>query len=529
LSPDHATDIERDVSRDEIREAVWNCCVYKVVTKILANRLALIISNIVSNTQSAFVYERQILDGPFIINELLHWCKRKHEKAMFFKVDFAKAYDSVRWDYLIDVLGAFGFGSKWCQWIRDDALIIGEWSNENLRGIINILKCFFLASGLQFNIHKSQLLGVGVSRSATEAAASSIGCSIMDKQFRYLGIMVGGNTSRHKAWEETYAFEIGSRCFPLYTMSIFKAPKGVLKKMESLRNKFFIGVDHSDKKITWDKVLASKLKGGLGVSSSFALNRALLFKWIWRFISQDGSLWFHVMQALYGSNINLHSTYFTSNWCSILREMHQLKVKGFDFMSLSSKKVGDGNNTSFWFDIWKGESNLHDTFPRMFALETDKQSTVATKIAQVDGSFRRPVRGGLEQDQFNKLISFIDSVSVSSSQDRWVCNASGDGSFRVKDIRNLIDDLILPSWSEPTRWVKFIPIKINIFVWRARRDCLPARSNLVRRGVFMDSNACPICGVYEEDIHHILFQCDLAQAVLRRICNAPLRKEDIRS
>nr|GFB79240.1 RNA-directed DNA polymerase, eukaryota [Tanacetum cinerariifolium] len=37
---------------------------------------------------------------------------------MFFKVDFAKAYDSVRWDYLIDVLEAFGFGSVWCNWIR---------------------------------------------------------------------------------------------------------------------------------------------------------------------------------------------------------------------------------------------------------------------------------------------------------------------------------------------------------------------------------------------------------------------------
>ncbi|GJT07082.1 RNA-directed DNA polymerase, eukaryota [Tanacetum coccineum] len=365
----------------------------------------------------------------------------------------------------------------------------------------------------------------------------------MDNQFRYLGVMVGGNMSRHKAWEDVVlklrsrlskwkvkTLSIGGRltllksvlgASPLYNMSIFKAPKGVLKEMESIRNNFFIGADPSDKKITWiawDKVLASKIKGGLGVSSLFALNRALILKWVWRFVSQDGSLWFHVMQALYGPKIDLHSVHITSNWCSILREMHQLKAKGFDFMSLCSKRVGDGNNTSFWFDIWKGDSNLHDTFPRMFALETDKQSTVAAKIAQVDGSFRRPVRSGLEQDQFNELVSYIDSVSLSSSQDRWVCNASGDGRFRVKDIRNLIDDLILPSWSEPTRWVKFIPIKINIFVWRARRDCLPTRTNLIRRGVYMDSIACPICGSYEEDIHHILFECDLAQAVLRRIC-----------
>ncbi|GJY65443.1 RNA-directed DNA polymerase, eukaryota [Tanacetum coccineum] len=71
-------------------------CVYKVVTKILANRLAMIISDLVSDTQSAFVANRQILDGPFILNELLAWCKRKKKQAMIFKVDFAKAYDSFR-------------------------------------------------------------------------------------------------------------------------------------------------------------------------------------------------------------------------------------------------------------------------------------------------------------------------------------------------------------------------------------------------------------------------------------------------
>lgn len=79
-------------------------CVYKVVTKIMANRLEMFISDILSNTQSAFIFDRQILDGPFIKNEISHWCKRKNKHAFFFKVDFEKAYDSIRWDYLIDVL-----------------------------------------------------------------------------------------------------------------------------------------------------------------------------------------------------------------------------------------------------------------------------------------------------------------------------------------------------------------------------------------------------------------------------------------
>nr|GEU49700.1 RNA-directed DNA polymerase, eukaryota [Tanacetum cinerariifolium] len=426
LSQEQVLDLEREVSRDEIRLMVWSCgdnkspgpdgytfeffkkywsligCVYKVVTKILAKRFSMVISNIVSNTQSAFVSERHILDGPFIINELLHWCKRKNKRAMFFKVDFAKAvvevgiFKGIRLNSSLSLSHLF---------YADNALIIGEWSSDNLRGIINVLKCFFLASGLQINFHKSQLLGVGVARPEIELAASSIGFSIMENQFRYLGVTT---TWKKITW------------------------------------------------VTWDKVLALKKNGGLGVSSYFALNRALLFKWIWRFVSQDDLLWFHVMQALYGPNIDSHSVHYSLNWCSILKEMQMLKAKGFDFLSLCNKRVGDGNNTSFWLDTWRGDSALRDSFPFMFALEMEKNCMVATKMATpVDASFRRSVRGGIELVQLNELRAILDSVSLSHSHDRCICNASSGGSFRVKDIQNLIDDLILPSGSVQAKWMKW--------------------------------------------------------------------------
>nr|GEZ29477.1 RNA-directed DNA polymerase, eukaryota [Tanacetum cinerariifolium] len=59
--------------------------VYKVISKILANRLAMLILDIVSDSQSAFVAKRSILDGPFILNEILAWCKRKKKQALIFK------------------------------------------------------------------------------------------------------------------------------------------------------------------------------------------------------------------------------------------------------------------------------------------------------------------------------------------------------------------------------------------------------------------------------------------------------------
>ncbi|GKA07213.1 hypothetical protein Tco_0686437 [Tanacetum coccineum] len=70
-------------------------CIYKVVTKILASRLAMVIAGLVSNTQFAVCCWKTDLGWSFHSYEVLDWCKRKKKKALFFKVDFAKAYDSL--------------------------------------------------------------------------------------------------------------------------------------------------------------------------------------------------------------------------------------------------------------------------------------------------------------------------------------------------------------------------------------------------------------------------------------------------
>ncbi|GJT04321.1 hypothetical protein Tco_0838783 [Tanacetum coccineum] len=107
LSSDQQSDLERDVSYDQIKKAVWDCGINKS-----PGPDGFTFEFFRSDVQAAFVSNRQILDGPFIINELLSWCKHKNSKAMVFKVDFEKAFDSVRWDYLDDVLNKFGFGVK---------------------------------------------------------------------------------------------------------------------------------------------------------------------------------------------------------------------------------------------------------------------------------------------------------------------------------------------------------------------------------------------------------------------------------
>ncbi|GJW08339.1 RNA-directed DNA polymerase, eukaryota [Tanacetum coccineum] len=345
-----------------------------------------LIAGLVSNTQSAFVAGRQILDGPFILNEVLDWCKRKKKKALFFKVDFAKAYDSVRWDFLLDVLEAFGFGSTWCTWIRGisdfakASLLVMEVPSDEVsyhRGLKQgdhaIAFFLFLLWKLCFiRLAKFWVWGYG---SRVEDMASSLGCTIMENKFRYLGVMVGAGMTRHKAWDDVI-LKLQSRLskWKAKTLSI----GGVLKVMESIRSNFFKGASMLEKKISWiawDKVLASKKKGGLGVSSYFALNRALLLK------------------------IDSHSVRKVSIWSSILKEVQVLKSSGFDFLSYCSKRIGDGQSTSFWKETWMGD---------------------------------------------------IPLLVLSTSNDRWYFSLSSSGEFSVKDTRLAIDDLVLPSHSEPT-------------------------------------------------------------------------------
>nr|GEU90340.1 RNA-directed DNA polymerase, eukaryota [Tanacetum cinerariifolium] len=476
LSDVQASDLERRVSRDEIRLAVWNCgenkspgpdgyscnssfvalipkitdakfvndfrpisligSVYKVVTKVLADRLALVILNLISDTQSAFVANRQILDGSFILNELLHWCKRKKKQVLFFKVDFAKAYDSIRWDYLLDVMEAFGFGNIWCKWIR------GTFSSAKASVLVNgsptiefpfhcrlkqedpLSLYLFIRIMESFNMSFTRGFDKGVFKGVHLHGSTSIFHLFYADDVMFIGewsddnlkgVMVGECMSRHNAWASTVdklrsrlskwkekTLFIGGRltilkailgASPLYNMCIFKVPKGILNSMEAIRSKFFNGMEPSTNKITWaawNKVLASKENGGLGVSSYHALNRALLFKWVWRFISQDGSLWFHVIKALYETSIDSHPVNLSSNWCSIIRELHLLVGKR---LSYCKKRIRNGRDTCFWYDNWLGDKPLKDLFLRLLAIELNKEVTVADKVqGVVSSSFRRPYR-----------------------------------------------------------------------------------------------------------------------------------------
>ncbi|GJV20320.1 RNA-directed DNA polymerase, eukaryota, reverse transcriptase zinc-binding domain protein, partial [Tanacetum coccineum] len=93
-------------------------CQYKITGKLLANRLVMVIDLIVSLGQSAFIKVRRILDGPMMLSEIIAHFKATRRKLMMFKVDFEKAYDSLSWEFLFEVMNKMGFTINWFTWVK---------------------------------------------------------------------------------------------------------------------------------------------------------------------------------------------------------------------------------------------------------------------------------------------------------------------------------------------------------------------------------------------------------------------------
>ncbi|KAL5579747.1 hypothetical protein UlMin_012189 [Ulmus minor] len=82
---------------------------------MLANRLRKVMDTIISEEQSAFIPGRLISDNAIIGFECLHAIKRWKTKKNYIalKLDMAKAYDRVEWEFIQRIMNKLGFSDVW--------------------------------------------------------------------------------------------------------------------------------------------------------------------------------------------------------------------------------------------------------------------------------------------------------------------------------------------------------------------------------------------------------------------------------
>ena len=85
----------------------------------MANRLRGVLGSVISDSQSAFVKGKQILDEILIANETVDEARRLNKELLLSEVDFEKAYDSVDFNYLDSEMNNINFPTLWRKWISE--------------------------------------------------------------------------------------------------------------------------------------------------------------------------------------------------------------------------------------------------------------------------------------------------------------------------------------------------------------------------------------------------------------------------
>ncbi|XP_071709330.1 uncharacterized protein [Rutidosis leptorrhynchoides] len=117
------------------------------------------------------------------------------------------------------------------------------------------------------------------------------------------------------------------------------------------------------------------------------------------------------------------------------------------------------------------------------------------------------------------LLSHSNTSLDPQSRDSWKWLSGNNGVFKTKTLSDLIDSKVLHSNSSTlcTSHNNFVPKKVEVFVWRAKRGRLPVLLELDKRGVDLHSVRCQSCDNDLECIRHALLSFDKVWEVWKRL------------
>ena len=168
-------------------------------------------------------------------------------------------------------------------------------------------------------------------------------------------------------------------------------------------------------------------------------------------------------------------------------------------------KVGNGQDTSFWGDVWVNDCPLKIAYSNLFNSCHSSVISVSEGLqaGSWDNLFRRNC-GVREKNQWENFKNDVEQVELEDSMDKPIWCLEKSGIFSVKSLYNHLLFGGVNSGKMSKLWKSKCPLKVRIFIWFCYHNRVQSLDQLKLRGWKGNPN-CLLCGA-EEDINHNLFR-----------------------
>jgi hypothetical protein len=212
-------------------------------------------------------------------------------------------------------------------------------------------------------------------------------------------------------------------------ISFFQLPRGVLKRLDYFRSRFFWQGDCEKRKYRlakWSVLCRPKDHGGLGIQDLQVKNRALLGKWLYKLLTEEG-IWQTLLKRKYIGSKALSQVIWRPGDSHFWAGLMETKKFFFPYGSFSIK---DGSEIRFWEDKWLGNTTLREQYPALYNIVRHKGDTIAKVLENFPPNveFRRSLIGP-RQASWQNLLQRLEFVQLTQRPDVFHWNLTGNGSF----------------------------------------------------------------------------------------------------
>ncbi|XP_026455082.1 uncharacterized protein LOC113356225 [Papaver somniferum] len=518
-----------------------------IFTKILATRLGDVLDKLISEEQVAFMKGGNIHENISLASEMVNETQiRRKEGNVVLKLDITQAFDTsarisvlahgspegffsidrgLRQGYplspLIFVLIEDVLSRNIMKLFRSGCMthmVSRKGNMKSLRNLVDLLSLYQRASGQTVSREKSKLYYGGGSLNRRSTIAAFLGMPIAYFPDRYLGVKVMPGAVRYhhvanvveqikdqlSGWkgrllsfqDRVVLVKSVIASYSVHNMVVYKWPRKFVHECEVAIQNFLWSGDSKVSRsfvVAYDKICAPYDEGVLGLTQLGVMNKALLMSLWWK-IRSSKKVWARFLRARFFMRNGNLVHYIKSSILPGIKWAYSLVEDNTKVL------IGDGRNTSLFYDVWVGDTAIADILE-----DYSLNRVVLVSDILVNGAWN------LIEDYRSTLLAAgieeVDLPFILDGDDCQVWMPSTTGQFTAKAAKSFIRKRYGKLEGANLLWRQSVHPALAARNWKILKGVCSTLDQVRSRFKIQVVNKCCLCNSIEESLDHLLWRC----------------------